>query len=166
MGDEVLYIGQTIRPIYHRLLEHKREQKFQDNFAKVYIAFCNSKEEMDLLERLLIAKYRPTINTSCKSSNVNIDFKEPQWMLYDYPYNEDLRRDMFDDDVSGTLCASCINDRCPRCPPSRIAAFGKILYRSRRKRYRRRRDKFASASASPKRGDEKRTKNLSPATGP
>ena len=128
-GDEILYIGQTIRPIYQRLFEHKREPAFQDSFAQVYIAICNSKEEMDLLERLLIAKYRPSINTSCKSLNVNIDFKEPQWMLYDYPYNEDFKNEMFDDDVSGTLCASCINDRCARCPPGRIAAFGKILYR-------------------------------------
>lgn len=129
-GDEILYIGQTIRPVYRRIAEHYAEDPFQTTHAKVYIAFVRSQAELDIFERLLIAKYQPPLNTMWRAVDINIEFKEPEWLLYEFPETEEARIEAVT--KYDGLCRTCINPKCKRCDPSAIALYNRLLRQKRR----------------------------------
>ena len=77
-NNEIVYIGQSIR-LKQRLQEHTKDQLA--NFeGDIYYFNAASKEEMDMMERYLIGKYRPIYNTIGINSVFNIEIQEPEWI--------------------------------------------------------------------------------------
>lgn len=84
-NDNIVYIGQTIS-LKRRVQQHTQDKLY--NFkGEIYYTTCGSKKELDLLEAILINKYKPEFNIAHKNredlnydlikDNLNLD-----WILY------------------------------------------------------------------------------------
>lgn len=84
-NDTIIYIGQT-SSLKRRVQQHTQDKLY--NFkGEIYYTNCGSKKELDLLEAILINKYKPEFNIAHKNredlnydlikDNLNLD-----WILY------------------------------------------------------------------------------------
>ena len=84
-NDNIIYIGQT-NSLKRRVQQHTQDKLY--NFkGEIYYTNCGSKKELDLLEAILINKYKPEFNITHKNredlnydlikDNLNLD-----WILY------------------------------------------------------------------------------------
>ena len=84
-NDNIVYIGQTTS-LKRRVQQHTQDKLY--NFkGEIYYTNCGSKKELDLLEAILINKYKPEFNITHKNredlnydlikDNLNLD-----WILY------------------------------------------------------------------------------------
>ena len=85
----IVYIGKS-ETITQRIKQHSSFNGLDEKFkayknAKVYIHKCSSRHEMDALEIILIEKYKPILNVSCKTkSNLSFDFDvDIDWVDFD-----------------------------------------------------------------------------------
>lgn len=85
-ANEIIYIGKTYRPLSERIYEHSLESKFQAYSAVSYVCWfeVSSRVEMDVAEKILIAKYKPVLNVVDNDESVLVftDFTEPEWKSY------------------------------------------------------------------------------------
>lgn len=93
VDNKIIYIGKTKRRLCERIDEHAREIKFLKYLskAKIYWFACESQLEMDLVERILIVRYKPELNII---DNMDIDLKsiqyqEPVWQDYASWHDDD-----------------------------------------------------------------------------
>lgn len=88
--NKIVYVGITTRSLSSRVYEHSREHSFQklENYD-IWYASLRSKADMVLMEKLLISKYRPILNT--KDNNYvsfGVSFDEPYWKIYDENFDK------------------------------------------------------------------------------
>ena len=79
-NDIVEYIGKTTN-LEERIKQHTKD-KLKNFNGKIYYFECPNKTAMTSWEYTLINKYHPRYNVALKDSKINIDVKEPEWILY------------------------------------------------------------------------------------
>lgn len=81
-NGDIIYIGKNDTDLVSRILQHRKEQKFKAYLdSKIYYGILKNSSESDMMERLLINKYKPILNVSCKKDGLSIVFEEPEWNL-------------------------------------------------------------------------------------
>lgn len=82
-NGETIYIGKNDTNLRSRINQHRAEKRFSPYLlADIYYASLSNKYDSDLMETLLIRKYRPLLNISKNQTNSEISFNEPEWKLY------------------------------------------------------------------------------------
>ena len=83
-NDEIIYIGKNDTDLISRINQHKLETKFQPYLlSDVYYIKLDNEYDTDIMETLLINKYKPLLNVAKKNKyKLNIDFTEPEWKKY------------------------------------------------------------------------------------
>lgn len=90
VDDEIYYIGKSESNILDRLFCHEKEEKFKDILpcCSIYYAPMSNKVEICALEKLLINKYKPSLNVvDAGEEGSEYKFDEPEWILC---YDADL----------------------------------------------------------------------------
>lgn len=83
-NGDIIYIGKNDTDLVTRISQHSKEHKFKPYLnAEVYYGILKNSSESDMMERLLINKYKPILNVSCKKDGLSIVFEEPEWHLLD-----------------------------------------------------------------------------------
>lgn len=95
-SGEVVYVGKT-KKIDTRIKEHyinshlERKANPKESVSKVFYVELNSLVDMDIIEKYLIAKYRPKYNSYLKGwGETNLDIKVPPFK--EYGKYKDLKR--------------------------------------------------------------------------
>lgn len=83
-NGEIVYIGKNDTDLITRIKQHKSEEKFIPYLSSdIYYMSLNNERDSDLMESLLIQKYKPLLNVSKKYSyEQKIAFIEPEWKKY------------------------------------------------------------------------------------
>ncbi len=89
--NEIIYIGKTNRDFVNRVTSHIRGKGADEKFNKymgnykVYVAFMPNATETDIMERVLINKYKTVLNITDKYEGISdlIKIEEPEWVEYD-----------------------------------------------------------------------------------
>lgn len=100
-NGEVIYVGKTKRDINIRIREHYNTKDLPTD-AEIYVCKCDTEAYINVMEVLLIDKYRPIFNIDCNSlssERANIPFEEPEFITLE-EYNElnvpiEYKRDLF-----------------------------------------------------------------------
>lgn len=81
--DELLYIGKT-NDLWARYKQHKNDWERYNEINKIMYTVCNTKDDMDMLEKLLIRKYKPVLNKAelCDNTSLTIAFEEPAFSVF------------------------------------------------------------------------------------
>lgn len=88
-NNEVIYIGKTRRDINKRIKEHFQKRDLPED-AEIYVYRCSGEAYMNVMEILLIDKYRPKYNKDCHPigwEKADIQFKEPAFIKWE-EYNK------------------------------------------------------------------------------
>ena len=94
-NDNVIYVGQS-RDLKNRISKERRDKKFLSyTNANIFFVRCKNMAEMDILEKTLINKYQPQLNTTYKyPDTIDLPFNTSalEWIdLENYDeYNEYL----------------------------------------------------------------------------
>lgn len=81
-NNEVIYIGKTKRDVNKRVCEHFIKKDLPDD-ADIFVYKCDTEAFMNVMEILLIDKYRPKYNKDCNPigwEKANISFNEPEFI--------------------------------------------------------------------------------------
>lgn len=83
-NGEIVYIGKNDTDLITRINQHKSEEKFAPYLSSdIYYMSLNNEHDTDLMETLLINKYKPLLNVAKKSNyELGIIFIEPEWKKY------------------------------------------------------------------------------------
>lgn len=75
----IVYIGKCDKYLKSRIDSHQKDP-YSDK--KIFFARMANSVEADIMESLLINKYKPIYNEQKKSLGVSISFEEPEWIDY------------------------------------------------------------------------------------
>lgn len=81
--NELLYIGKT-NDLWNRYKQHKNDWERYDEINRIMYTVCNTKDDMDMMEKLLIRKYKPVLNKAelSDSTSLTITFEEPTFFIF------------------------------------------------------------------------------------
>ena len=97
-NGEIVYIGKTDVSVTNRVKEHRKEICFRDYAGStVFYIEVEDALEASVVERILIARYKPVLNTAGISSPkyANMDYEEPDWQCWGVDEYSVLEEDCF-----------------------------------------------------------------------
>lgn len=83
-NNEIIYIGKNDTDLENRIYQHKLEDKFKPYLqsCKIYYIELANRIMSDVIESELIRRYKPKLNVAKMSDWDGLEFKEPNWKLF------------------------------------------------------------------------------------
>ena len=94
---EIIYIGMSCNSIISRIKDHQREERFSPflNDCTIFYAHMDNDDQIKWMEKLLIYKYKPVINSVDKriGCDIPVEFSEPNWSpIINHPHYKNTQK--------------------------------------------------------------------------